>query len=107
MLMKNEDDDGSAKAAAFIDGVMRRFDLGDRWAYQALDTDGRCHGMSDGQLKELYGSAALIINHHGGTVPLPEHSATGRLIYLETDPVELEIELYHNDAKAIEFLAPH
>ncbi len=107
MLMEREDDDSSAKAAAFIDEVMRRFDLGDHWAYQALHADGRYHGMSEGQLKELYGSAALIINHHGGTEPLPEHSATGRLIYLETDPVELEIELYNNDPKAIAFLAPH
>jgi hypothetical protein len=107
MLMEREDDDGSAKAAAFIDGVMRRFDLGDRWAFQALHADGRCHGMSEGQVRQLYGSAALLINHHGGTEPLPEHSATGRLIYLETDPVELEIELDNNDPKAIEFLAPH
>jgi hypothetical protein len=107
MLMEDDNDDGSAKAATFIDAVMRRFDLGDRWAYQALHADGRCHGMSEGRLKELYRSADLLINHHGGTEPLPEHSATGRLIYLETDPVELEIELYHNDAKAIQFLEPH
>jgi hypothetical protein len=72
-----------------------------------LHDDGRCYGLSELQLKELYRSADLIINFHGGTLPLPEHSATGRLIYLETDPVELEIELYHNDQKAIEFLEPH
>jgi hypothetical protein len=107
MLMEHEDDDGSAKAAAFIDRMMRRFDLGDRWAYHALHDDGRCYGMTVSQLKQLYGSAALLINYHGGTEPLPEHSATGRLIYLETDPVELEIELYHNVQKAIEFLKPH
>jgi hypothetical protein len=107
MLMEHKDDDGTAKAAAFIDTVMRRFDLGDKWAYHALHDDGGCHGMSKGQLKELYRSAALLINHHGGTEPLPEHSATGRLIYLETDPVELEIELYNNDPKAIAFLEPH
>ena len=45
--MEHEDDDGSAKAAAFIDGVMRRFDLGDRWAFHALHADGRCYGMSE------------------------------------------------------------
>jgi hypothetical protein len=107
MFMETEGDDGTGKAAAFLDRVMRRFDLGDKWAYHALHDDGACHGMTKSRLQELYRSAALIINHHGGTEPLPEHSATGRLIYLETDPVELEIELYHNDQKAIEFLAPH
>ena len=107
MFMEHEEDDGSAKAAAFIDSVLRRFDLGDHWAFHALHDDNRCYGMSELELKELYSSADLIINLHGGTVPLPEHSATGKLIYLETDPVELEIELYNNDQAALEFVAPH
>ncbi len=107
MLMEHENDDGSAKAAAFIDGVLRRFDLGGHWAYHALQDKGRCFGMSESQLHQLYRSAALLINYHGGTEPLPEHYATGRLIYLETDPVELQVELYHHDQKAIDFLAPH
>jgi hypothetical protein len=107
MLMDRKDDDGSAMAAAFLERVLRRFDLGGNWAFHALHDDGRCYGMTESQLRRLYDSAALIINYHGGTVPLPEHSATGRLIYLETDPVELEIKLFHNDAKAIAFLEPH
>lgn len=107
MLMEREDDDSSAKAAEFIGGVMRRFDLNDRWAFHALHDDGRCYGMSNLELRELYRSADLIINLHGGTVPLPEHAETGRLIYLETDPVELEIELYDQSQTAIDFLRPH
>src|SRR5262249_55628280 len=93
MLMEDENDDSSAKAAAFLDRLMRRFDLGDHWAFHALHDDGRYYGMTEMQLKQLYSSAALIINHHGATVPLPEHYATGRLIYLETDPVELQTGL--------------
>ncbi len=107
MLMERDDDDSSALAAAFIDRVMRRFDLGDKWAFHALHDDGRCYGLSESQLQHLYRSADLLINFHGGTVPRPEHSATGRLLYLETDPVELEIELSHNDPQAITFLEPH
>lgn len=107
MFMEHAQDDGTGKAAAFIERVMRRFDLGDKWAYHALHDGGECYGMTEGQLLELYRSAAVLINYHGGTEPLPEHSATGRLIYLETDPVELEIELYNQDAKAIAFLEPH
>src|SRR5207249_4399904 len=52
-------------------------------------------------------SAELIINLHGGTVPMPEHYETGRLIYLETDPVQVQIELHDNDAEAIAYLEPH
>jgi hypothetical protein len=107
LLMKHDDDDSSARAAAFIDRVMRRFDLGGHWAFHALHDDGRCYGMTEGELKRLYSSAAMLVNYHGATVPLPEHGATGRLIYLETDPVELQIGLYDNVQAAIEFLEPH
>ena len=31
-------------------GVLRRFDLGDRWAFHALHADGRSYGLSCGQL---------------------------------------------------------
>ena len=107
MLMTSRDDDGSARAAAFIAGVMERFGFGDRWAFHALHDDGRCYGMTEGELSRLYDSATLIVNMHGGTVPRPEHYATGRLVYLGTDPVEVEVELFHGHQGAIEFLEPH
>ncbi len=106
MFIRRKGDDGWARAAAFVAGVMRRIDLGDRWAFHALH-DGRYFGLSQGQLHELYGSAALIVNLHGATKPLPEHSATGRLVYLETDPVDVEIGLYENEQATIDFLTPH
>jgi hypothetical protein len=105
-LMNGPDDDPWARAPGFIASVMRRFDLGDRWAYHALYS-GRYYGMSEGQLRHLYNSAALLINLHGGTTPLPEHYTTGRLVYLGTDPVDREIELYDNAQRTIELLAPH
>jgi hypothetical protein len=107
MLMERDDDDSAELAATFIARIMRRFDLADKWAFHALHDDGRCFGMTDLQLRELYRSADLLINYHGGTVPLPEHIETGKLLYLETDPVEIEIEVYHNLPQSIEFLDAH
>jgi GT2 family glycosyltransferase len=107
MLMSREDDDSSALAAEFIAAIMRRFGLADRWAFKALHDDGRCFGMSEHQLERLYGSAELLINLHGGTQPLPELSAGGRLVYLETDPVQLQLELKHEVQETIDFLEPH
>jgi hypothetical protein len=106
-MFMRDGDDGSLLAAAFIDDVMRRFDLGGRWALHALHSDGRCYGMSDEALRELYRSAALLINLHGGTTPLPEHVATGRLIYLGTDPVLREVELHHDVQETIDMFAQH
>ena len=107
MFMERETDDGTARAVAFIDSACRRFGFAGRWAYHALHDDGRVHGLSDSALRDLYASAALIINLHGGTMPLPEHYATGRLAYVETDPVLLQIELSANNPETVAFLEPH
>src|SRR5438876_1122305 len=107
MLMRHENDDSAAQAAAFLHHILNRFDLGDRWAYHSLAGSGSYQGMSQGELRRLYASAALVINLHGGTVPLAEHTAGGPFIYLGTDPGQVELELYDNDPKAVEFLAPH
>src|SRR5262245_19155809 len=106
-VMQHPEDDSSARAAAYIDRVLRRFDLSDHWAFHGLHDDGRCYGMTEQQLLDLYRSAELIINLHGGTVPSPEHADGGRLVYLETDPVTLEIRLHNKDAKASALLEPH
>jgi hypothetical protein len=107
MFMDHERDDGSAKAAAFISKTMRRFGLADRWAFLALHDDRRCYGLSPRELAQLYGSAEVLINLHGGTEPLPEHYATGRLVYVETDPVQLHVELHDGVEASVEFLEPH
>jgi hypothetical protein len=108
IFMTGEDDDPAPKAAAFIDRVMRRIDMGDKWSYRtAYEDSPRYFGLSDTQVAELYSSAHLIINLHGCVIPQPEHYATNRLVYLETDPVAVEIELYHNRQETVEYLKPH
>ncbi len=107
MLMSDPEDDSSALAAEFIAATMRRFGLADRWAFRALHDDGSCFGMSEPQLERLYSSADLLINLHGGTQPLPELTGSGRLVYLETDPVQLQLELAHGLQETLDFLEPH
>jgi GT2 family glycosyltransferase len=107
MLMRDEADDSGALAAGFIDTVMSQFGLAGHWAYQALHDDARLYGLSEGELRRLYASAELILNLHGGTEPRPEHSDTGRLVYVETDPVQLQIELQEERPYTLDFLEPH
>jgi GT2 family glycosyltransferase len=107
MLMERDDDDSSALAAGFIDRVMRNVGLTGRWAFHALHEDGRCYGLSESALACLYREATLIVNLHGGTEPRPEHAASGRLVYLESDPCELQVELAEGRADTLAFLEPH
>jgi hypothetical protein len=108
MFMKDPRDDASALAAAFIRGVMARFDLGDdKWAFHALHDDGRCFGLSEHALRDLYQNAAFIFNLHGATAPRPELCQTGRLVYVGTDPVAHEVEIYNGEQATIDYFAPH
>lgn len=107
MLMAPAEEDVSGRAAAFIATIMRRFGFSDRWAFRALHTDGRCFGMTEARLARLFGSAELIVNLHGGTQPLPELGATDRLVYVETDPVQLQLELADGFKASYEFLEAH
>lgn len=100
-------DDGTRGAAGFLARLMARFDLSDRWALHAVRGDRRCYGLSEEQLKKVYSSAALIVNLHGATVPEPEHAATGRLVYVGTDPVLLEVQLHQGSPEAFKLLEPH
>src|SRR5437588_7693646 len=43
-------DDGSSAAADFIGGIMRRFDLDQRWAFHALHADSQCYGLAESAL---------------------------------------------------------
>jgi GT2 family glycosyltransferase len=107
MLMEREQDDSSAMAAEFINAALEPFGLGDRWAFVGLHHDGGYYGKSEAELRRLYDTAQLLINLHGGTEPLPELYATDRLVYLETDPVQLQVELHQNVQASIDFLEPH
>jgi hypothetical protein len=108
MLMEPGSTDGATgKATEFLADVLGRFGFGAKWSFQALHDDGRSYGMSDSTVKALYREAALIINLHGGTLPLPEHTATGRLVYVETDPVAMQIELHGQLQESIDFLRQH
>lgn len=107
VFIRNAGDDGWAMAAKFIDDHLRPYGFGDKWCFQARFVGDHCYGLSESQLKNLYKEAALIINLHGGTDPLPEHHATNRLVYLETDPVDVQIEVFNNNATTIDYLSKH
>ena len=87
---------------------MRRFGLADRWAFQALHDDGRCFGMSEPQLR-----TPLRLGRADDQPPRRHRSRcrssapTGRLVYLETDPVQLQLELHHGVQETLDFLEPH
>ena len=107
MLMREKQDDSSRLATEFLARVLDPFGFAGRWAFNALHDDGQVYGMSAESLSRVYRSAEFLINLHGGTRPTPELAATGRLVYLETDPVQLQLELHREVPETVEFLEQH
>ena len=93
--------------AAFLDRTLRRFDFGGKWALHAVSGSGAYYGMSESGVRDLYREAAAILNLHGGTVPTPEMSAAGRMVYIDTDPVKVQIEIEDGVPFTLEFLSHH
>ena len=106
MFMEHKHDDGSGKAAAFIDRVMGRFDLAGRWAFHALHEEGGVYGMGERELNDLYASADLLINLHGGTERLPPARRHWAPRLCRDNPVALQFELDAGRQKTIAFSSP-
>ena len=99
--------DRAPAAAAFIEAQMQRFGLDGQWAFHNWPLGEPSYGLTETQLARLCNEAAAIINLHGATWPLPDFLNRERLIFLETDPVILQIELYQQKQEAIDYLAAH
>ncbi|MFL6539761.1 MAG: glycosyltransferase [Chthoniobacterales bacterium] len=107
MFADEVDPDGSARAADFLARILGRFDLDARWSYHAWSGEERYYGIAKREIERAYDRAAAVINLHGGTVPRAKHKRGGAFIYLETDPVAPEVELYNGVTKTEEFLDQH
>jgi len=99
--------ENEVQAAEFIDGIMKRFDMAHQWAFHARHASGRCYGMSEHQVRELYREASAVINLHGGTEPTPEHIASQNLVYIETDPGWVQVQVHEGERRILDLLEPH
>ena len=91
----------------YISTLLSRFGFEGKWAYVAAHSDGRCYGLSELQVKALYGRADAIVNLFGGTVLREEHLQCPIRIYLETDPVVHQIRIANGEHKYIDLVGAH
>jgi hypothetical protein len=99
--------DDAAPAVAYVAALMERCGLRDRWAYRDVAEGGVLHGCSEGQLSRVLGSAEVLVNLSGAAVLREEHLRVPIRVYLETDPVRLQIEVAQGNEATIAFLSAH
>ena len=96
--------DSSPDAQPNIDAVaptLKAYGLADRWAFRGHYEGGKCYGMTETQLAELYAEADMIINVTGAQDLRQEHLQCPVRVYLETDPVESQIQVAQGNPRTI------
>lgn len=81
--------------------------LGDRWAFRGNYPEGKCYGMSEAAILQLYREADAFLNVTGAQEIRDEHRAIRRRIYVESDPFASQVKVAKGDQGMIRMLADH
>ncbi len=87
--------------------VLQAYGFGDRWAFRGNYPDGKCHGLTESQILQLYQEADAFLNVTGAQEIRDEHLACKRRIYVESDPFASQIKVANGDQGMIDMLAAH
>ncbi|MFN2555483.1 MAG: glycosyltransferase [Nitriliruptorales bacterium] len=93
----NQITDDCAYAVGHIARCMEHIGMPNRWAFRFANRKDACWGMSDGQLNRLYASSDALLNIGGATALRDEHARAKLRVYVETDPVTVELRLAAGD----------
>jgi hypothetical protein len=81
---------------AYLNSLMRRFGLENRWAYR-FPIDDQWYGLSDSERTEILKRADLVLNVSGSLEFPANYRQVGRLVYIDTDPVFTQVKLARGD----------
>ena len=81
--------------------------FGDRWAFRGNYPDGKCYGLTEAQILDLYRDADAFLNVTGAQEIRPEHLVCKRRIYVESDPFGSQVKVAKGDQGMIDMLAAH
>jgi hypothetical protein len=87
--------------------MLKQHGFADRWAFRGAYEGGRCYGMSESALDNLYETADAFLNVTGAQELRAEHLRVPRRIYVESDPFASQIKVAKGDEKMIHTLAQH
>ncbi len=95
--LQNTVTDDCSYAVHHISRCMEHIDLPNKWAFRLADREGACWGLSEPELRELYGSCDALLNIVGATDLREEHLSSRLRVYVQSDPVISELRLARGD----------
>lgn len=90
-----------------VSAVLDRLGFGDRWIYRAEAPRVTCFGASEQRLRWLYRNADLAFNVTGAQQLRDEHDALRRVLYIQSDPFGLQIDLEDGNEWALDQVSRH
>src|SRR6185295_8503368 len=81
--------DLSPDASANIEAVLpalQQHGFDHCWAFRGNYPDGRCYGMNESRIRQIYREADAFLNVTGAQEIREEHLVCKRRIYVESDP---------------------
>lgn len=87
--------------------ILEAHGLVDRWVFRGAYPGGRCYGMSETALRDLYKTADAFLNVTGAQELREEHLQVPRRIYVESDPFASQVKVTKGDEGMIRALAHH
>lgn len=87
--------------------VLSAYGFADRWAFRGNYPDGKCYGMTEDQILQLYNNADAFLNITGAQEIRDEHLACPRRIYVESDPFASQVRVSQGDNASIAALSAH
>jgi hypothetical protein len=92
---------------AAVAPILERYGFGDRWAFRGNYPEGKCYGMTEKQILDLYREADAFLNVTASQELREEHLACPRRIYVESDPFAVQVKVALGDAPTIAALDAH
>jgi hypothetical protein len=79
----------------------------DRWCFRGKYEEGRCYGMTEAQLEQLYRDADAFLNVTSSQEIREEHMVVPRRIFVESDPFPLQAQVVMGETGPIAQLEKH
>jgi hypothetical protein len=98
--------DASGNVAS-VAPILEAHGFAGRWAFRGNYPEGRCYGMSEEEILQLYREADAFLNVTASQELRDEHMAIPRRIYVESDPFAVQIKVAQGDEATLAALDAH
>ena len=98
--------DAGPNVAAVVP-VLEAHGFAGRWAFRGSYPGGRCYGLPEADIMQLYRTADAFLNVTGAQEIREEHMQCRRRIYVESDPFGSQVKVANGDEGTIAALDAH